>query len=279
MKIWVLSDLHREFERFRGDVPRPYPEHDVVVLAGDIDQPPAYGMRWIRETFGNSPVVYVAGNHEFYGGVMLDDIRDARRAALEHEIHFLENDEVVIGDTRFLGCSLWTDFALFGNPELSRFDVRHGMNDFNQIAFSRPSVGPDAEITGTTFMPTRFTTKHALDMHRESRAWLEARLREPFDGPTVVVTHHAPHRLSVAERFAADKVTPGFVSHMPELFEYDIDLWVHGHTHDAFDYEVEGTRVIANPKGYGNENARFDWHKVIEIERPAPCLDGDTPAP
>src|SRR5690606_12761730 len=83
VKIWAVSDLHREFERFRDDVPRPYPEHDVVVLAGDIDQPPAYGMRWIRETFGNSPVVYVAGNHEFYGGVMVDDIRDARRAAKE----------------------------------------------------------------------------------------------------------------------------------------------------------------------------------------------------
>lgn len=279
MKIWVLSDLHREFERFRVPVRSPFPEHDVVVLAGDIDQPPARAIRWIRETFRDSPAVYVGGNHEFYGGVMLDDIREARRVAKEHDVHFLENDAVTIGGTRFLGCSLWTDFALFGNPERSRFHARNGMNDFSQIAFSRPSVDPKAEITGTTFMPTRFTTKHALDIHRESRAWLEARLNEPFDGPTVVVTHHAPHRLSVAERFAADKVSPGFASHMPEMFEYDIDLWIHGHTHDAFDYEVEGTRVIANPRGYGNENAHFDWHKVIEVESPAPHPAGSMPEP
>lgn len=281
MKLWILSDLHREFEHFRVDIPRPFPEHDAVILAGDIDQPPAYAMRWIRETFGDAPVVYVAGNHEFYGGIVEEDLRDARKAAAGHGIHFLENGEAVIAGTRFLGCTLWTDFALFGTPDVSRTDARHGMNDFSQIAFRRErssakAGAADEEITGMTFMPTRFTTAHALRMHRESRAWLEKRLAESFEGPTVVVTHHAPHRNSVAERFSQDRVTPGFVSHMPEIFRHRIDLWVHGHTHDGFDYTVEGTRVVANPKGYGNENTLFDWRKVIELPDPVPASIRET---
>ena len=54
-------------------------------------------------------------------------------------------------------------------------------------------------------------------------------------------------------------------------------LWVHGHTHDSFDYTINGTRVVCNPRGYVidgvNENARFDPDLVIAIdERPRPAL-------
>src|SRR5690606_32821135 len=136
------------------------------------------------------PVIYVTGNHEFYGGVIEDDMRHARTVAAQYQVHFLENNEVTIGSTRFLGCTLWTDFALWGTQEMSRFQVRSGMNDFHQIADRRA-------MDGGSFMPERFTTSHALRRHRESRAWLEAHLARPHDGPTVVVTHHAPHRNSV----------------------------------------------------------------------------------
>lgn len=272
MKLWILSDLHREFSKFRDAVPQPFPEHDVVVLAGDIDQPPAHAMKWMRETFGDSPIIYVAGNHEFYGGVMLDDLKMAREAAERFSIHFLENDEIVLDGTRFLGCTLWTDFALFGTPEISRSQVRYGMNDFSQIAYAMEKGDRDVG-----YMPTRFQPIHALRRHQASRAWLEERLATPHEGPTVVVTHHAPHRNSVAQRFASDAITPGFVSHLPELFQFDIDLWVHGHTHDGFDYEVNGTRVMANPKGYGGENPAFDWCRVVDLNGPEKIFDDANP--
>lgn len=46
-------------------------------------------------------------------------------------------------------------------------------------------------------------------------------------------------------------------------------LWVHGHTHEAFDYRIGNTRVIVNPRAYPNEVSStelvFAWDKVIDI--------------
>lgn len=88
-----------------------------------------------------------------------------------------------------------------------------------------------------------------LLVHRRHRAWLRRKLAEPFDWPTVVVTHHAPHRQSLASRFVEDWASGGFVSEMPAGF-FDVPLlWVHGHTHDSFDYEVRGCRGRVQPTG------------------------------
>jgi hypothetical protein len=47
-------------------------------------------------------------------------------------------------------------------------------------------------------------------------------------------------------------------------------LWIHGHTHDSFDYVCNGTRVVCNPRGYAidgiPENPRFDPALTIDIE-------------
>jgi hypothetical protein len=116
-----------------------------------------------------------------------------------------------------------------------------------------------------------FTPDDSLALHRQARAWLEAELARPFGGKTIVVTHHGPHRLSVAERYAEDPVSAGFVSHLPELVREPVALWIHGHTHTSFDYTVNGTRVVCNPRGYLDrrtrvpENPHFAWDKVVEI--------------
>ena len=116
-------------------------------------------------------------------------------------------------------------------------------------------------------LPVReqWTPAHALALHRRSRKWLETELPRPFDGPTVVVTHHAPHPRSIAERFKASPVNGAFVSDLTSLLENGPTLWVHGHTHDSFDYRVGRTRVVCNPKGYETENPRFDPSLVVEV--------------
>jgi Icc-related predicted phosphoesterase len=76
-------------------------------------------------------------------------------------------------------------------------------------------------------------------------------LAEPFDGGTVVVTHHAPSSRSVHTRYARDLLSPAFASSLEKLMDGDRALlWVHGHMHDAFDYEIYGTRIVCNPRGY-----------------------------
>jgi Icc-related predicted phosphoesterase len=112
----------------------------------------------------------------------------------------------------------------------------------------------------------KLTTARAKVMHERSRAFLRETLATPHDGPTVVVTHHAPHRGSLHPRYVGSPANPGFVSDLEGLIlTGKPELWVHGHVHDSYDYRVGRTRVVCNPKGYGNENLGFDPCLVVEV--------------
>ncbi|MEN8763395.1 MAG: metallophosphoesterase, partial [Thiogranum sp.] len=110
MKLYILNDLHIEFEGFEP----PDTDADVVVLAGDIGVG-GEGLRWAEDRFPDRPVVYVPGNHEFYRhDITL--IEELKAQAPDH-IHVLNDDLIDIEGVRFLGSILWTDFALFGEGE------------------------------------------------------------------------------------------------------------------------------------------------------------------
>lgn len=284
MKVRVLSDLHLE-----GNLPDviPHAEADLVVLAGDIHNH-AEGLRWAAETFdpgvrpGGVPVIYVPGNHEYYDGefgALEAAMRDAARAL--DNVHYLNNDTYVdpAGRFRVLGTTLWTDFALFGADDASLAHATDAaskvMLDFKgliQVTWPHDAAvhaGEDAPARGAE---RDFTPADSLALHRRSRAWLEAQLAAPFDGKTIVVTHHAPHRRSLAERYAQDPVSAGFVNDLAGLVRAPVALWAHGHTHTSFDYVTEdGTRVVCNPRGYirrrtgERENTAFAWDKVVTL--------------
>ena len=115
-----------------------------------------------------------------------------------------------------------------------------------------------------------FTPDHAAALFRRDAAWLESRLTQPHEGPTVVITHHAPSRRSIHPRFADSPMNACFVSDAEYLIRPQrAALWIHGHTHDSFDYEVNGTRVLCNARGYARagvpENALFQPDLVVEV--------------
>lgn len=277
MKIRVLSDLHLE-----ADQPEiiPHADADLVVLAGDIHNH-AEGLRWAAETFdGAVPVVYVPGNHEYYDGefgALEAAMHDA--AASVDNVHFLNNATLVdpLGQWRVLGTTLWTDFDLYGNDEASRAAsiaaAERVMLDYRGLIQVTWTAGNNSNGQGALQdnTPRNLTAADTIALHRHARAWLEAELAKPFAGTTIVVTHHAPHRRSLAERYADDVVSAGFVNDLPSLVHAPVVLWVHGHTHTAFDYVENGTRVVCNPRGYLDrrtralENAAFAWNKVVEI--------------
>ncbi len=103
------------------------------------------------------------------------------------------------------------------------------------------------------------------------RSWLLGELVKSFDGQTVVITHHAPHQLSLAKQYAMMWASPAFVPDLLESAFSNAQLWIHGHTHTSFDYHVAGCRVICNPHGYqhgrtGNMEAKtFNSALVVEI--------------
>jgi predicted phosphodiesterase len=124
MRLHILSDLHLEFEPFTP----PVVEAEVVILAGDVSTG-RNGLKWALKTFPDRPVIYVLGNHEFYGQKLQKLIKELQELADGTNIHLLENGSCCIGDVVFLGATLWTDFALNGNPVVSEVVAQTSMND------------------------------------------------------------------------------------------------------------------------------------------------------
>lgn len=226
---------------------------DVVILAGDIDLK-GRGVKWALETF-RVPVIYVTGNHEFYKGSLGHTLEKMRAAAKGTHVHVLERESVVIEGVRFVGATLWTDFRLTGNQPLAQWDAQQRMSDYKAIRDERFS---------------KITPLKILAHHAQARSFIEGQLDEPFAGKTVVVSHHAPCELSIHENYRdlPGHLNASYASRLDGLMGVErVALWVHGHTHHSFDYDVYGTRVMCNPRGYAPQelNPDFDPGLVVEI--------------
>ena len=245
MRIHLLSDLHNEFDLFEPEVR----DADVVILAGDINVK-TRGVEWAKNTF-TCPVLYVPGNHEFYGGHLTRTL-EKMRAASSDQVRVLDRDEVILSGVRFLGATMWTDFAATGNPPIAAFTAQNGLNDFKQIR---------------TADFRRIRPADLISESAKTRDWLRAKLADPFDGPTVVITHHAPSLRSLQDNpHAGTDLDAAFANRWEDLMGGDqVALWVHGHSHTAVDYDVAGTRVVCNPRGYPGEDTDFKPNLVLVV--------------
>lgn len=237
MRLRVLSDLHCEFR----PVVVPPDDSDVVVLAGDIHQG-VEGVAWMREQFPDQPVVFVAGNHEFYHQTLPAALDELRAACLGTNVHFLENECVELGGFTFLGCTLWTDFCLFG--------VERQVDAWAQAAaffsdFRRIEVAPEGR---------RLRARDMVSWHETSRRWLGQALSGVDPRTTIVVTHHAPSVQSISPRLRGQLLTAAFASNLDALIEGSgVPLWIHGHTHHSTHYTIGQTHILANQRGYPKE--------------------------
>jgi len=249
MRLQVLSDLHIEF----APIDLPMVDADVTILAGDIGLR-MQGLEWAKRAFPERRVVYIAGNHEYYGASIPQLTDKLRAQSAGSNVSFLDEAEVVIAGVRFLGATLWTDFSLFGpeQRDAATAAAQLGMNDFRHIRKS-PSY-------------RKLRASDTIILHDRARTWLHDSLARPFAGRTVVVTHYAPTRNSITERYKTDLLSAAFATHLPELLDGRASLWIHGHTHSAVDDRSMPTRVVSNQRGYPHEPAAgFDPGLVIEI--------------
>ncbi|GKQ53561.1 metallophosphoesterase [Bradyrhizobium sp. Ce-3] len=281
MRLWILSDLHVELTR-GWDLPSgdAQPNFDVLVVAGDLIPRMERGVRWLLERVPDKPVVYVPGNHEFYGTDIDRTVEKAVEAAAGTKVFVLQDRWIRLGDVTFAGATLWTDYALFGDEHRAMTVAADRMNDFKKIR-----VGRYVE---------RFRPPHALLRHRKSRAFLETESRKSQgNGKLVIVTHHAPMpswgRLVAPLRPGAkptddEVLDAAYRSDLTSLMWpapiadgknalRPADLWIYGHTHESEDVIIGHTRIVSNAKGYGPwlpkqrdwDNRRFDPNLVIEI--------------
>lgn len=256
MKLNILSDLHLGF----SGMDRPRTSADAVVLAGDLSRPQE-AVAWALGI--DKPVLCVLGNHEFYGASIDGAAHEFKRLCAGTHVQLLDSSAVVIQGVRFLGTTLWTDFELFddnGRREAAMAEAQHMMRDFSRI---RRHQGEEA----------LFTPQDSIELFKRHSRWLDETLAMPHEGPTVVITHHAPSPRSIHPRFAGSPLNACFVSNVEHLLGASrVRLWIHGHTHDSFDYTLKGTRVVCNPRGYArngvNENPLFDPDLTIDVASP-----------
>ena len=248
MRLRIYSDLHLETNSFCP----PTADCDAVVLAGDIHER-REGVRWARAAFPDTPVIYVAGNHEHYGLALPEAVQQLQEAARGSNVRVLERDSCVVGGVRFLGCTLWSDFDLLHDPGGSMREAQLRGLDYREI-----------KAAGAR----RFRPADAASVHRRASEWLWRVLEESHDGPTVVVTHHAPSATSVPDRYLTRLRAAAYASHLDPLVEFSgAQLWVHGHVHRRCDYWIGDTRVLCNPRGVGDESVdEFDPGLTVEVE-------------
>lgn len=157
MKFQLFSDLHQEM----GDsFSPPDSDADVIILAGDINtglKGLQYAVKLIKQL--DKDVIYVPGNHEFYRydiGILREEM--ALFAKAHSRLHSLDNDMVTIHGVRFIGSTLWTDYALDGSIDKQKAMNFIGfyLNDHRLIKNGN----------------RRFTPQDALVLHQESKLFL-----------------------------------------------------------------------------------------------------------
>jgi predicted phosphodiesterase len=255
-----MSDLHLELTR-GWDLPSgdARPAFDVLVVAGDLITRMERGVAWLQARVADRQVVYVPGNHEFYGTDIDRTVEKARAAAAGSNIHVLQNDSVTLAGVTFLGCTLWTDFDLFGDADYAMTTAAETMNDYKKIR--------------TENYERRLRPMHTLQRHQRSRDFLARELRKPKAGPRIVVTHMGPHPDAARRGSENDISSAAYTSDCSDLMSMGVDLWIFGHTHETRDSVVGGTRLVTNQKGYGPwlpreptwDNEAFDPLFTIEI--------------
>jgi Icc-related predicted phosphoesterase len=247
MRAQILSDLHIEFGKFDFD----FSNIDLLVLAGDVHTGDK-GFSWIADKVKTIPVLYVLGNHEYYRNSypkLLFKLRDKSKGT---NIHVLEKETIIIDGVSFHGLTLWTDFELFGNPEIAGYECQKRMNDYQMIRID-PSY-------------SRLRSIDTHIMHYESLRWLEKSLENSKTKTNMVISHHAPSMKSISDEFRADILSSAFASNLEDfILKYQPDVWIHGHVHHSFDYWIGKTRVICNPKGYPDE-AYNGYNPKLTIE-------------
>ena len=242
MRLAIASDLHLEFG---GVALTNTGAADVLVLAGDICVVRQLPLAWffdVCESFRK--VLYVPGNHEYYGSdidLMLNRLRFD--LSCFSNLHILANETVEIGEVTFAGSTLWT--SIDNSNPLAMWDVRQGMSDFSQIH--------EGTMVGKIHNhPPYITPQRWCKEHEKAVQFLQEQKAD------VVITHFSPSYQSCSEEYLGSRLNPGFHTELQDLIiNLSPFLWIHGHTHDRFDYMVEKTRVICNPRGYPEENSNW----------------------
>lgn len=245
VKITYMSDIHLEFGIL--DISK-IECGDILILAGDIsiheEITREVELQWFAELKKKFlHILYIAGNHEFYGGDILETRDKIDQHLVDCRFIHLQDKSITFDNITFHGATLWTNFNM-GNP-LNMIEAKYGMNDFMLISSDNYSK--------------KLTPEYVYEEHKKSMAILEENVKEG----DVIFTHHAPSFNSISVKYKNDKLTSAFASDYSRfIIDKKPSFWIHGHVHHNNDYKIGQTNILSNPRGYVNEkNEKFDINK------------------
>lgn len=259
VRFQVLSDLHIDsYARRQLPVSEiPDTDADAILVAGDTSN----GLSGITWLIGESqrldkPIFVIAGNHEYFGQDILVHDAQIKELTRDTQVHFLQCDSIDFKGVRILGTTLWTDYQYRADSG-TLATAQQFMRDYQEIKHGARLLTPQDTVV----------------IHQAQRAWLLNALKQSRNDQlaTVVMTHHSVSPCSIAPKYADFPSNAGFVVDLSDWLDSDFapKIWVHGHTHEAFDYVQTNTRVVVNPRAYPSEISStgivFDWHKMIEV--------------
>lgn len=276
MRIQLLSDLHLEVDP--DYMPEAADNVDVLVLAGDIASYASHSLM-VDDDFGLrrfSPllpdakwprVLYIPGNHEFDALDYEATYRRLRCLCESLGIEWLDRETITIGDVRFIGTTLWSDFeALAVNKSTMTEQMRelekayraanYYLSKYTSLRHGKPMLAEDIRL-----------------LAKECQAWLYEALSTPFDGTTITVTHFAPTLESADPRYGVSPGTAGFCNALESFLAFT-SIWMHGHLHCPNDFLATGTvegrayrcRVVANPRGYEKNGEQESFQEGFYID-------------
>ena len=233
MKIRLISDVHQEF--YEDKALYANKGEDILVIAGDLN----VGAKtcWNRlQRFAEktADVVYVPGNHEYYGNKIAEFDDYIRRFSYGSNVHFLNPGRVTLGDITFIGAALWSNF---GGDSFAQQYCGQKINDFYSIR--------------------GFDTEQCVELYNKHSGYIKDQY-EQVPGKKVVVTHFLPDHACVDSIYRGEGMINKYFANdlgnwISELT--DVPYWLFGHTHSNVDIQIGDTRVLANPYGYNKNNS------------------------
>ena len=161
-----------------------------------------------------------------------------------------EFDDFETTSVRFLGCTLWTENLC------SWIRYRHikSLKNYKQLESSG--------YENFRLQLSEFSPSDAKQIFEESVGWLDYKLKQTPDIPTVVVTHHAPsYRSNImpnGDKYISDfdpDLQSAYMNNLDDFIlehQSNLKLWIHGHLHSSADYMIGNTQIICNPRGRGS---------------------------